>query len=277
MTGTPSFVSPQQLLDLVADTLDPGYAAVAARRGTNPPRRWYDAPAVVLGCVLIGFLLVVAYVHAHRGAPQAALVRDRLVARVHDAEGATAQLTRQLDEEQARLTRLRGTVLPGELAQRLSAEQLAAGTVAVTGPGLTVTLDDPHGTVASAPPARGGTTPITATNTLTDRDIRSVVNQLWADGAEAIAVNDVRLTPTSAIRFAGQAVLIDFQHIRPPYVVHALGSADDLATAFASSAVASRYQTLKGLDHIGFDFAGSDRLSLPAAPPVTPRYARSGR
>lgn len=278
MTRPPRFVSPQQLLDLVADTLDPGYAAAAARRGGDPPRRWYDAPAVVCGCVLIGFLLVVAYVHTHRSAPQAAQVRDRLVARVHDAESTTDRLTEQLDADEARLARLRGAVLPSGLSQRLAAEQLAAGTVAVTGPGLTVTLDEPAAAVTSAPAGRGGTVPITATNILTDRDIRSVVNQLWAEGAEAITVNDVRLTPTSAIRFAGQAVLIDFQHIRPPYVVRAVGSADDLATAFADSPVASRYQTLKGLDHIGFDFTESDRLTLPAAPPaVTPRYARSGR
>ena len=43
-----------------------------------------------------------------------------------------------------------------------------------------------------------------------------MVNELWADGAQAMSVNDVRLTPTSAIRFAGQAVLVDFQPLLPP-------------------------------------------------------------
>lgn len=277
MTGSPRFVTPHQLLDLVAETLDPGYAAAAARHGSAPRRRWYDRPAVAVGSLLIGFVLVVAYVHTHRGAPQAAKIRDRLVTRVQEAENTTTRLTRQLDADETRLAGLRRAVLPNGLAQRLAAEQLAAGTVAVAGPGLMVTLDEPARAATSAPPARGGTTPITATNILTDRDIRSVVNELWTAGAEAVAVNDVRLTPTSAIRFAGEAVVIDFRNVTPPYVIRAIGSGDDLATGFAASAAASRYQTLKGLDHIRFDFAESDHLTLPAAVSVSPRYARAGR
>ena len=56
--------------------------------------------------------------------------------------------------------------------------------------------------------------------------MRSVVNELWSDGAEAIAVNGIRLTPTSAIRFAGDAVLVDFQPITSPYRIDAIGDAD---------------------------------------------------
>ena len=104
--------------------------------------------------------------------------------------------------------------------------------------------------------------------------MRSVVNELWADGAEAISVNDVRLTPTSAIRFAGEAVLVDFAPITSPFTIRAIGNADDLATGFASSAVASRYQTLASADGIGFEFTEHKKLTLPASPAVAPRYAR---
>ena len=76
--------------------------------------------------------------------------------------------------------------------------------------------------------------------------MRSVVNELWHDGAEAISVNDVRLTPTTAIRFAGEAVLVDFQPITSPYTIRAIGDRHVLETGFVDSAVASRYQTLAG-------------------------------
>jgi uncharacterized protein YlxW (UPF0749 family) len=269
------FVSAQQLLDMVAEPLDPGYAAAAARRGPNPPRRWYDAPAVVVGAFLVGLVLVVAYIHTNRGAPEAAKVHDSLVTRVRDAEKAADALDDQVTRLNAQIAALRRTALPGSLVRRLAAEQLAAGTVAVHGAGLTVHLDEPAVTTQTS--GRAGTTPITATNILTDRDVRSVVNELWNDGAEAIAVNGVRLTPTSAIRFAGQAVLIDFQPISPPYVISAIGNSDDLATSFASSTVASRYQTLVGAEHIRFSFDQSGDLHLPAAPPPELHYARSAR
>jgi uncharacterized protein YlxW (UPF0749 family) len=150
---------------------------------------------------------------------------------------------------------------------------LQAGLTAVSGPGVLVTLREPSGPTATPTPGRGGTTGIGATNILTDRDVRSVVNELWHDGAEAISVNDVRLTPTSAIRFAGEAVLVDFQPITSPYHIAAIGDADLLSTNFAQSAVASRYQTLTGVEGIGFSFTDASDLTLPASQPARVRFA----
>jgi uncharacterized protein YlxW (UPF0749 family) len=270
-----SLVSARLLIDLVNNTLDPGYAAAARRRDPSGRPRRYEKPAVALGCVLIGFMLVVAYIHTNRGAPEAAKVHDRLVARVRAAQHGGDDLAQRLSELEGRLAALRAQSLPqsGALAQQLQRAQLAAGQTAVTGPGLTVMLREPPAASASSVAGRGGTTPIDATNILTDRDVRSVVNELWHDGAEAIAVNGVRLTPTSAIRFAGQAVLVDFEPITSPYEISAIGNADDLSVAFAQSGVASRYQTLVSVDGIGFSFTGSSHLSLPASAPTVPRYA----
>jgi uncharacterized protein YlxW (UPF0749 family) len=269
-----NLVSTQLLIDLVTNTLDPGYAAAAARRGA-PSRHWYDRPAVVFGCLLIGFTLVLAYVHAHRAAPEAAKVQNSLVARVRAAELGANRLDQQLQQVNGQLTTVRDRALPpsGVLAKQLDRDQLLAGEVAVHGPGLEVVLSEPKESAASASAGRGGTTSLATTNILTDRDVQSVVNQLWAAGAEAITVNDVRLTPTSAIRFAGQAVLVDYQPIASPYTVRALGNADGLATAFAASAVASRYQTLVSADGIGFAFVEHKNMTLPASAPASLRYA----
>lgn len=274
-TGRSAHV-PQLLAELVADPRDRGYELAAARRGGRPSHRWYDTPAVALGCLLAGFVLAVAYVHTHRSAPEAAKVRQSLIDRVHSAQAqadALAATARSLDSQ---LNAARTSALPaggGALAQQLRREQLLAGQLAVTGPGLQIVLSEPPAPTATAQPGRAGSQPIGATNILTDRDVRSVVNELWADGAEAIAVNGVRLTPTSAIRFAGDAVLVDFQPVVSPYTIDAIGPADQLDTSFAASAVASRYQTLAGAVGIGFGFAEQQSMSLPASPAVAPRYA----
>jgi uncharacterized protein YlxW (UPF0749 family) len=267
--------SAQLLVDLVTNTLDPGYAAAAKHRGPTPPRRWFDRPAVAIGCALIGFTLVVAYIHTHRGAPQAAKVHDSLVSRVHSAQHQVDQLAAQAQKLNGALTALRDQGLSGDapLSRQLNRDQLLAGQTAAVGPGLQVVLKEPPVATASSQPGRGGSGPGSATNILSDRDVRSVVNELWADGAEAISVNDVRLTPTSAIRFAGDAVLVDFAPIMSPFTIRAIGNADDLATGFASSAAASRYQTLAGADGIGFQFTEHKQLSLPASPATSPRFA----
>ena len=236
-------------------------------------RRRYDRAAVALGCLLIGFVLVVAYVRTHRGAPAAAKVHADLVDRVRSAQHQAEQLDGRARDLDRQLGKLQQQSLPQADSRRLDTEQLAAGQIAVRGPGMTVTLREPKKPTRTANGGRGGTTAITATHILTDRDVRSVVNELFRDGAEAIAVNRVRLTPTSAIRFAGQAVLVDYQPISSPYEISAIGDADALSTNFAQSAVASRYQTLKGADGIGFSFSESTHLSLPASAATALRYA----
>lgn len=264
--------TPALLVELVNEHLDPGYAAAARRRGADRRARWYDRPAVVLGCLLAGFVLVVGYLHAHRSAPGEARAHDALVKRVRAAQAVASGLASQLSGVQTSLARAQDSALPAAGAAGVQRDRVALGEVPVTGPGMTVTLGEPKA-VSSRSAGRGGSIPIAATNILTDRDVRSVVNELWADGAEAISVNDIRLTSTTAIRFAGEAVLVDFQPITSPYRIRAVGNADALSTAFASSDVAARYHTLASADGITFSFATDDHLNLPAAAPALPSYA----
>ncbi|MEP7178774.1 MAG: DUF881 domain-containing protein [Pseudonocardiales bacterium] len=269
-----NLISAQLLVDLVTNTLDPGYAAAARQRGPAAPRRWYDRAAVAIGCALIGFTLVVAYIHTHRSAPEAARVHGSLVSRVRAAQHQVQKLSAQAQRLDSALAALRdqGLSRDAPLSRQLNRDQLLAGQTAAVGPGLQVVLKEPPAATASGGPG-GGARPGGATHILSDRDVRSVVNELWADGAEAISVNDVRLTPTSAIRFAGDAVLVDFAPVTSPFTIRAIGKADDLATGFASSAAASRYQTLASADGIGFQFTEHNKLTLPASPATAPRFA----
>ncbi|WP_375482868.1 DUF881 domain-containing protein [uncultured Jatrophihabitans sp.] len=267
--------SAQLILDLVTNTLDPGYRSAAARHGPGGSRRWWDRPAVALGCLLIGFVLVVAYDHTHRSAPETQRVHNSLVDRARAAQSGANRLAAELGRAERSLSSEQNRVLPSSnaAARAQQSAQVAAGQVAVHGPGLTVTLREPKASKTTAANGRVGSTPVAATHILTDRDVRSVVNELWSDGAEAIAVNGIRLTPTSAIRFAGEAVLVDFQPITSPYTITALGDADLLSTTFAQSAVASRYQTLVSASGIGFSFDTHSRVDLKAGVPGTLRYA----
>jgi uncharacterized protein YlxW (UPF0749 family) len=267
----------QQLIDLVLDPRDPGYEAAARRKGGADVRHWYDRPTVAVGCLIIGFMLAVAWVHTNRSAPEAAKVHDSLVKRVRTAQQTSDGLAADEAKLNAQLGRLRTAALPGSsnLLRSLNRSQLMAGEIAATGPGLEVRLAEPKPSGQPTDiPGHGERTPVSSGHILIDRDVRSVVNQLWADGAEAISVNGIRLTPTSAVRFAGDAVLVDFEPISSPYLVDAIGDADLLATGFASSDVASRYQTLASAKGIGFSFTEKGKLSLGASPGTVPRYAQ---
>ena len=226
------------------------------------------------GALLVGLLLVVAYLAANRGAPADARVQSDLRQRVVAAERDNAGLNRSAQVLQSQIDGLgSGALGPGD-TRKLHAAEVAAANVAVQGEGLRVVIGNPPVSPSASATGRRGTVGITALSVLTDTDVRSVVNELWADGAEAIAVDDVRLTPTSAIRFAGQAVLVDFQPVAAPYTIAAIGSTDGLDTDFTSSAAADRFRTLAAADGFTFTISQESHVSLPASSGADPRYAR---
>ena len=54
-------------------------------------------------------------------------------------------------------------------------------------------------------------------------------------GAEAVAVGSVRLSPTTAIRTAGQTILADYRPLTAPYLVSAIGDPTTLGPRFRAA------------------------------------------
>lgn len=259
------------LVDIATQSMDPGYAAAAARRprdsdgATRPAGESGRHGLAFAGVLAAALLIVVAGLQAHRHAPLADRSRQALLTQVKGRTATVDDLQHRLDRIRHRSTALRDQALAtsaagAALGRRLATEELVAGTVPATGPGLRVVLDD-------APAGNG------VDNRVLDRDLQAVVNALWAAGAEAISVGDQRLTAQSAIRQAGSAILVNFQPLNPPYVIAALGDPVRLETAFASSPVAARMRTYTQLYGLRFRYARSSSLLVPSAPGLTLRYA----
>jgi uncharacterized protein YlxW (UPF0749 family) len=258
------------LVDIAAQALDPGYAEAAVRRAAEPgpPPRGRALP-VAVGAGLVAALLSIAAAQAHAQAPALDRSRQALLDQVDTQTAAVGAMQVRLNRLRDTTTRLRDQLLTtsrsgNALADRLGAEELAAGTTAVSGPGLRVVLDD-------APPSGG------ADNRVLDSDLQAAVNALWAAGAEAVTVGSQRLTAQSAIRQAGNAILVNFEPLTPPYVVSAIGDPVELETRFGASQTAARLRTLSQLYGLAFHYARVDELRLPAAPGLTLRYARPAK
>jgi len=251
------------LADLLTNTLDPGYAAAAQRRrnGTAGPTSRATRVAVVAVCVVIGAVLTVAYIHTRDNEPNTSRAKRALIAKVRAAQDTAGKLAAQANRLSGQVASARqGAAGATPSGKELTRAEEQAGTLAVHGPGLQVMLSNPT----------------SGERQYTDLDVRAVVNELWLAGAEAIAVNNIRLTPTSAIRFAGSAVLVDFQPLTAPYTVRAIGSAAQLDSRFTVSDVANRYRTLASAFGLGFRISQSKQLVLPATDPHRNRYARPG-
>lgn len=264
-------LSSATLSDLLNNTLDPGYRAAAAR---NRQARWWDGPLVWLGCLAVGLLLVVAYQQSHRAAPARDAARRQLISRIEAAQADANRLDEQAKQLASQVAALRDAQLPGN-DQALRAAEVAAGSVAVSGPGMQVEIGEPA-SQPSTGAGRPGSTPQSQVAVIADTDIRAVVNQLWADGAEAVAINGLRLTPDSFIRVAGEAIQVDFAALTSPYTISAIGDSDGLQVGFAQSAIARRLKTLVAVAGISFKFGGKSKLQLPSVTVGEPRYASLG-
>jgi uncharacterized protein YlxW (UPF0749 family) len=266
------------LLDQVlAETLDPAYAQAAARKaeraGEEPPevvRRSRRRGRLIVALVLAiaGLLVAVTYDQAAAGEHGREQVRQALLGDIDDETATADDLTTQLNRlrRQVNSTRddaLKSTAVGQQALDRLAAAQQGAAAVAVRGPGLLVTMADAEPDADSDPV--GGATEPDPVSMVRDSDLQLVVNALWASGAEAISIDGQRLGPTSAIRFAGEAVLVDFNPVTNPYEIRVIGDPDTLSNTFIHD---PRVTSLAGFYEsygMRFDFAKEKDLSLPAA------------
>ncbi|MFI6819974.1 DUF881 domain-containing protein [Micromonospora sp. NPDC050187] len=269
--------APDFLTELFRNPLDHGYADAAARRRVEPPsparvRSGRVVSAVVL--VALGFLFAVAYRQTVAEEPDRSQARSGLVSQIRERQEETDRLTRRAEQLREEVTRQRDAALTRSAAARLRDLEATTGLGRVRGDGLVVQLADAPGN-QDAVTGAGGPGP----GRVLYRDLQMVANALWAAGAEAIAVNDQRLTSTSTIRSAGEAILVDFRPVTGPYRVSAIGP-DGMRRQFEASTTAALLRRVADETGLSFGSRDADDLTLPeaatnsqlryASPPVTP-------
>jgi uncharacterized protein YlxW (UPF0749 family) len=264
-TYTPDF-----LTELFRNPLDPGYADAAARkaRGQGPTgaRKRALSGITALTLAALGFLLVIAYQQTMADEPEATKARDTLIQQVQNRRSDTDALQTRADQLSDEVAQLREAELGGAAVARLRDLEAATGLAPVRGSGAKITIGD-------------GPTPINPVTgrqsteaRVRDSDLQLAANALWAAGAEAIAVNGQRLTATSTIRQAGEAILVDFQPVTTPYTIMAIGP-DKLAEAFRNGYAGKFFQELVSRYGMSFNAASADNITLDAATELKLRVA----
>jgi uncharacterized protein YlxW (UPF0749 family) len=267
------------LTNVMDHSLDDGYAEAAARKQaagvSGMPKTLRAKLALAVGLVLAALVVTLGAAQARVAAPVVAKERQELIDRIDKEtksadklEGAVDTLRDDVSARQRAALRTSGGSGQADLVSMLS------GATAVHGPGVKLVVDD----AKEASSGGGGNPRETAdfsdTGRVRDRDMQRVVNGLWAAGAEAISVNGQRLTALSAIRAAGDAILVDNKPLVPPYTVLAVGDGQRLSTRFQNGADGLYLNALEDNYGIRATIAVESDLRLPAAPSVIVRTAQ---
>lgn len=264
--------------DLMRAPLDPGYQAAARRREAagKPASTGLRSPLLIVTLVVIGLCLAVA-AHALR-VPQAASDKRRgeLINSIKDRQRQIDTDSRTINDTQKQINALQATALRHQhdtsLVNRLGALEISTGTAAATGPGLVLTVNDAP---ASGTDAQGNPrTDTSDTGRLTSTDLQIIVNGLWEAGAEAISVGGQRITSQTAIRFAGQAILVNFRALSPPYAIAVIGG-NSLASQFRANAGGAYLQALVRDYGIRQSLSTKNSVTVPAAATTALAHARA--
>ncbi|MET9921711.1 DUF881 domain-containing protein [Streptomyces sp. NPDC006435] len=268
------------LTNVMDHSLDDGYAEASARRkadGSAGMPRTLKAKLGLAACLVLAALVVtLGAAEARVAAPVLAKERQELIDRIGDETEAADGLESQVDKLRADVGRRQRKALEkhgGDQGERVA---LLAGATPVEGPGVKLVVDDAKDT------AQGGggpreTSGFADTGRVRDRDLQRFVNGLWQSGAEAIAINGQRLTALSAIRAAGDAILVDNRPLVPPYTVLAVGNGKQLGNAFRESDDGQYLQALKDTFDIRTSLSVQQKVSLPVAPSLIVRTAEPHR
>lgn len=241
MTAAPPTGVEGVLERFLADVVTDDYEAIPSAGGSGVGQARKPGPLrhllAAAGLAVIGVLVAVAVTSTQASDAARQSTRSALVDRVTTLSAAVDEQQSRVDAQTDAVDSLREQVLAagdaGDLTQQTTALAGTAGTTDVAGPGVTVTVDD-------APEANAE-----SLNRVLDRDLQDIVNALWRGGATAIAVNGQRLVSTTAVRGAGEAILVNFQPLTRPYRVTALaaqgGSIDTRGTRSLLSTLSSDY------------------------------------
>ncbi len=203
------------------------------------PRSWWRFGVPVV-CLLAGLLL--AATHGVSGGSE---IRrsdaPRLVDLVREAEASVDRLSSERDTLAAQIDNTHGRSADRALvAMQRRADELggAAGTTAVRGPGLVITLTDAQRDANGRFPRDASPDDLV----VHQQDIQGVLNALWSAGAEAIQMQDQRLVATSEPRCVGNTLLLNGRTYSPPYVITAIGDVEAMQSALAAAPPVTLYK-----------------------------------
>ncbi|MDQ3991040.1 MAG: DUF881 domain-containing protein [Actinomycetota bacterium] len=186
----------------------------------RPPSRARTRVALVVVAAAVGFLVAVQAGHVgERSSRLAAETPENLTAILADLNAEADRLARSVASLRVKLQKYRTSATDVDLqvrdAQRALADlRVLSGIVPVRGPGVSLRIVDPKGTVGW-------------------EAMLDVVQELRDAGAEAIALNDRRIVGSSWLGPADGGIAVDGEPVAAPYRFDAIGSSGVIREALA--------------------------------------------
>jgi len=190
-------------------------------------------------CILLGFMITyqfkmlnkqIATADPNKNTPEIITENEQLKTQTKELKKKIDELDVKIKEyEKSAMGRDEQSVL---LGKELEETRILTGGTEVEGEGIIVYITPKSNIFGSNPEAQ----------LIDDMDLVRIVNELNAADAEAISINDIRLTSRSGIRNAGNKILINDERIsyNKRVIIKAIGRKDLLEGAISFSGAISQ-------------------------------------
>jgi uncharacterized protein YlxW (UPF0749 family) len=208
-------------------------------------------------CVVAGLMITMSAINA-RGTDLRPARNTDLVSLIQFQSRRNTELGRSVTDLRKEVDGLAARAdQESDLGPEVDRATRRVGLNPVSGPGVTVTLDD-------APPsvAANGIEPDLLV--VHQQDIQAVVNAFWAGGAEAMTIQDQRVISTTAVKCVGNTVVLHGIPYSPPYQISASGDPARLQDALAASEPIQIYQQYVDAYGLVFREKSESRLDFEA-------------
>jgi len=187
------------------------------------------------------------------GPDLAGVIRDES-ARLDQRRQAVVDLRTQVQELTAAVDDATVRTLDSRAAELAGPAEM----LPLTGPGLTITLDDAD---FDRPVPDGASSDDLVVH---QQDLQGVVNALWDGGAEGLQIMDQRIISTSAVTCVGSTLRLQGRVYSPPYTIRAVGDTGGMRDALGDSPSVSLYRDYARVFGLGYEVAEERSVDLPA-------------
>lgn len=223
------------------------------------PKKWQFTLALVS---IISGILLMSLIQTNQGNRSEATERPNadLIEIINRVEEETLFLEERLSDRRDKIDQIRELQVHGldhlsDLKGELAWLRKKTGLTEVTGPGITIILDDNEEMAAIAKAAD----PLTFDPggfIIHDKDLLYLVNDLRIGQAEAISINNQRIISHTDIRCVGTVILVNSTRLAPPYEISAIGDPEKLIYQVSNG------QTFPWLKGRGFPVKITEKSSL---------------
>ncbi len=256
--------------DLINHPMDPLFEdSTLTVHMMTPARRWLTRIVSFILCIFVGIMgaQAIRVLQINTREKIRAELASQLTTRVEEAD----KEEKEVSALRAKISALISSQSNSSNDASINRTQMMNATTKVSGRGITMTLSNTVKTSDDDSDSARVTDGQSAGN-VSDIILQVLVSRLWAGGAEAISVNNVRLGPQTSIRLAGESILVGVTVVSSPYKIKAIGKQSTLTSMIDEKHNPKFYKQLKTAG-ISASITNSQKLTLKAVSSAKLDYA----